>query len=96
MRNPKIVALEASQIHLASEILGYAFQDDPLFQSFTDLNDYRRLNSLRAIGKMSLNYAYPHQSVYTTIDVMKDVAIWIPPHQFPLDVFLLKISRSGL
>jgi GNAT superfamily N-acetyltransferase len=93
MRNPEIVALEASQIHLASEILGHAFQDDPLFQSFTDLNDHRRLSSLRSIGKMALHYAYPHRAVFTTIDVMKGVAIWIPPHQFPLDIF--RLLKSG-
>jgi GNAT superfamily N-acetyltransferase len=93
MRNPEIVALEASQIHLASEILGHAFQDDPLFQSFTDLNDHRRLSSLRSIGKMSLHYAYPHRAVYTTINVMKGVAIWIPPHQFPIDIF--RLLKSG-
>jgi GNAT superfamily N-acetyltransferase len=93
MRSPEIVALEVSQIPLASEILGDAFQNDPLFQSFTDSDDRRRLIVLRSITKMSLQYAYPHRAVYTTTEELKGIAIWIPPRQFPLNIF--RLLKSG-
>jgi GNAT superfamily N-acetyltransferase len=84
MRNPEIVSLKASQIQSASEILGDAFKQDPLFQDFTYPDDRRRLIALQSIGKMMVRYAYSYHGIYTTTEVMKGVAIWIPPHQFPL------------
>ena len=92
MRNPEIVLLETSQIELASEILGDAFKDNPAFEPLTYPDDRRRLNSIRSIGKMMLHYADLHQAIYTTT-AMKGVAIWIPPHQFPLNG--LRLLQSG-
>lgn len=92
MRNSEIVLLETSQIELASEILGDAFKDNHLFQHLTYPDDRRRLSSIRSIGKMMLHYAYFHQAIYTTT-AMKGVAIWIPPHQFPLNG--LRLLQAG-
>jgi hypothetical protein len=93
MRNPEIVLLESSQIQLASEILGNAFADDPLFQHFTDRNERRRLNSLQWLGKTILRYAYPHRAVYTT-ESISGVEILSPPHQFPLNE--LRLLQMGV
>jgi GNAT superfamily N-acetyltransferase len=96
MRNPEIVLLESSQIQLASEILGNAFADDPLFQHFTDSDERRRLSSLQWLGKTILDYAYPHRAVYTT-ESISGVAVWIPPHQFPLnELRLLQVGVYAL
>jgi GNAT superfamily N-acetyltransferase len=92
VRNPEIVLLEASQIQLASELLAKAFKDDPLFQQFTDPEELRRLSSLQSMGTTMLNYAHPHHAVYTTTEAA-GVAIWIPPHHFPLDEF--RLLRAG-
>jgi GNAT superfamily N-acetyltransferase len=102
MRNPEIVLLEASQIQLASRILGKAFQHDPLFQHFTDadndrsdhLRQRRRQSALQWLGKMILNYAYAHGAIYTTTEAIEGVAVWIPPHQFPLNEFRLLQAGS--
>jgi GNAT superfamily N-acetyltransferase len=87
--NPEIALLQASQVQLASEILGDSFKDDPIFQYFAFQDDLRRLSSIQSIGKMMLHYADRYNAVYTTTEVMKGVAIWIPPHQFPLNEFRL-------
>jgi Acetyltransferase (GNAT) domain len=87
------VLLERSQIHLASEILADAFANDPLFQHFTHPDDRRRSIAIQSIGKMMLQYAYSHQAIYTTTKVMKGVAIWIPPHQCPLNG--LRLLQAG-
>jgi hypothetical protein len=93
MRNPEIVLLETSQIQLASEILADAFANNPLFQHFTHSDNRRRLNAIRSISKMMLQYADPHQAIYTTTEAIEGVAIWIPPHQFPLNG--LRLLQAG-
>jgi ribosomal protein S18 acetylase RimI-like enzyme len=102
MRNPEIVLLEASQIQLASQMLGNAFHHDPLFQYFTYADDdrsdklrqRRRQIALQWLGKMILNYAYPYQTIYTTTEAMKGVAIWIPPHKYPLNELRLLMAGA--
>jgi ribosomal protein S18 acetylase RimI-like enzyme len=92
MRNPESVLLAASQLESASEILATAFKDDPLFAYFTHSDERRRLNSLQWLSKTILHYALPDRAVYAT-DGMSGVAIWIPPHQFPLNE--LRLLQAG-
>jgi ribosomal protein S18 acetylase RimI-like enzyme len=87
--NHEIVQLEASQIQAASEVLGDAFKDDPVFRSFAFWNDRKRFGTIEWISRLMLKYARHYNTVYTTTQELKGVSIWIPPGQFPLNDFRL-------
>lgn len=87
--NHKIVQLEASQIRAVSEVLGDAFKDDPVFLNFAFQNDQKRLGTIQWMSWLMLKYAHNYNTIYTTTEELKGVAIWIPPGQFPLNDFRL-------
>jgi ribosomal protein S18 acetylase RimI-like enzyme len=87
--NQAIAQLEASQIQTAIEVLGNAFKDDPVLREFVFQEEDRRLSAIRLICRLMLHYARPYNTVYATTGVLKGVAIWIPPNQFPLNDFKL-------
>lgn len=87
--NHKIVQLEASQIRAASEVLGDAFKDDPVFLNFAFQNDRQRLGTIQWMSGLMLKYAHNYNTIYMTTEELKGVAIWIPPSQFPLNDFRL-------
>jgi ribosomal protein S18 acetylase RimI-like enzyme len=95
--NYSVVQLAASQIPAASEILGAAFQNDPVFINFACSDSQRRLNTIQWMSRLMLQYAHHYHSTYTTIAELKGVAIWIPPGQFPLhDLRLLYCGAYAL
>jgi ribosomal protein S18 acetylase RimI-like enzyme len=92
--NHQIVPLEASQIQAASEVLGNAFQNDPVFLNFAFQDDRKRLSTIQWISLLMLQYAHNYNSIYTTKEELKGVAIWIPPDRFPLNDFRLLLLGS--
>jgi ribosomal protein S18 acetylase RimI-like enzyme len=95
--NEEVVQLNAAQIDLASEVLGAAFSDDPVFRNFAFQDDRRRLSATQWMSQLMLRYALPSKAIYTTADILKGVAIWIPPGHFPLNDFrLLQLGGHGL
>jgi ribosomal protein S18 acetylase RimI-like enzyme len=94
----QIVRLDRSQISTAIEVLGNAFANDSVFRHFfTDRNNLPILNKTRYLSKLMLDYALPERAVYTTIETVKGVAIWIPPDRFPLnDLRLLQVGGYKL
>ncbi len=83
--NHEIVQLNPLRIEEAIEVLGHAFKDDPVFCHFACQEDQRRFSPTHWISRLMLHYAYPCNEVYTTTGVLKGVAIWLPPGQFPLN-----------
>jgi hypothetical protein len=92
--NHEIVQLKESQVQEAIEVLGYAFKDDLVFRSFAFQEDQRRLRATKWFNKLMLHYTRPCDTVYTTLEGLKGVAIWIPPGQFPLNEFRLFLSGA--
>jgi ribosomal protein S18 acetylase RimI-like enzyme len=92
--NDEIAQLEALQIQSASEVLGDAFKDDPVFRKFAFQNEPGRLGTTQWISWLMLRYAHPYSAVYTTAEGLRGVAIWIPPKQFPLNDFRL-LQKGG-
>ncbi len=91
--NEQVVSLEISQIPSASGVLGAAFRDNSLFKHFAVQDDLKRLSTTQLMSRLLLRYAHRYEAIYATTDtttqVIKGVAIWIPPKQFPLNDFRL-------
>jgi hypothetical protein len=54
--NHEIVQLEASQIQAASEVLGDAFKDNPVFRNFAFQNDQRILSAIQLEDELRPEY----------------------------------------
>lgn len=90
----QIVPVEATQLQAASKVLGDSFQNDPVFCNFASQDERRKFGTIQWIGRLMLQYAHHHHTVYTTSERMKGVAIWIPPGQFPLNDLRLFLSGA--
>jgi ribosomal protein S18 acetylase RimI-like enzyme len=90
----QIVPVEATQLQAASKVLGDSFQNDPVFCNFASQDERRKFGTIQWIGRLMLQYASHHNTVYTTSEQMKGVAIWIPPGQFPLNDLRLLLSGA--
>ncbi|MGL5872611.1 MAG: GNAT family N-acetyltransferase [Xenococcaceae cyanobacterium] len=94
--NQNIVRLERSQFKQAIEILGDAFDRDPIFGYFASQKAQSRLNAIEWFSKIFLQYSHVYNHVYTTTD-LKGIAVWIPPKQYPLnDLRLLGLGGYAL
>lgn len=94
--NMSAICLESSQIAKASEVLAASFYGDPLFRYLTPDSELARLNALKWLFKIALEYSQPYKQIYTT-DEMKGVAVWLPPGQLSSRNFrLLQIALSAL
>ena len=76
------VLLKSSEIEQATEILVEAFKEDPMFR-YLGIKVERELqinaNALEYFCKMSLRNCQPYHHIYTTVNNLKGVAVWIPP-----------------
>ncbi|HXR65543.1 MAG TPA: GNAT family N-acetyltransferase [Ktedonobacteraceae bacterium] len=76
--------LNASQVNTASQLLGRAFQDDPLMIYLTP-NASRRARLLPSLFRVVLSYCLRYGVVYTTPD-LAGVACCLPPGQTSLTI----------
>lgn len=89
----EVVQLERSQMTSAVEVLAQAFNHDPIMQYFYPVEEQSRLNSLRWLSQLILNYCSSHNQIYTTGDRLKGCAVWLPPGAFPMQ--MLHLLRLG-
>ena len=86
------VTLHASQVNAASQLLGRAFQDDPLMVYLAP-NAFRRARLLPSLFRIVLHYCLRYGVIYTTPD-LAGVACCLPPGQTSLTID--RLARIGL
>ncbi len=87
-----LVRLKEPQIKPAAEMLGRAFQDDPLFTHFfPDASE--RKSKLPYIFKFLIRYGVWYGEVYATSPNLEGVAVWLPPEK--ADMTLRRMIWSG-
>ena len=87
-----LVRLKESQIKPAAEMLGRAFQDDPLSGYFFP-DAVKRKNKLPYIFKFLIRYGVLYGEVYATSPNLEGVAVWLPPGK--VDMTLRRMIWSG-
>ncbi len=88
-----VVKVERSQLPAIVEVLTQAFNQDPIMQYFYSPQEATRLNQLRWLSQLIVEYCRPYEQMYTTVHELKGSAIWLPPAGFPMD--LLRLIRLG-
>lgn len=88
-----VVPLERSQQAKAVEVLAKAFNCDPIMQYFYPVEQESRLNSLRWLSNLIVNYCSSSNQIYTTSHELKGCAVWLPPGAYPMNT--LKLLQLG-
>ncbi|MBE9214077.1 GNAT family N-acetyltransferase [Plectonema cf. radiosum LEGE 06105] len=86
--NTQIICLEKTQINQAAETLVTAFDKDPIFEYLTSHTNNTKYQISRNVWDATLRYAQPYNYIYTTPEI-KGIAAWIPPGNYPLNVWRL-------
>lgn len=80
-----IVQVERSQFPAIVEVLAQAFNQDPIMQYFYPVAERDRLNSLRWLSQLIVNYSSDYHQIYTTADELQGCAVWLPPAGYPMN-----------
>lgn len=88
-----VVLLERSQYSAGIEALAQAFNHDPIMQYFYPVKEPSRLNSLRWLSQLTIEYCSPYNQIYTTGQNLKGCAVWLPPGAFPMQ--MLRLLQLG-
>jgi len=89
----EVAPLAEAQIEKAAQVLGRAFFDDPFEVYMLPDDDSReRLSSLRFVRL--LRYGHLFGKVYTTVNIPRGAAIWLPPGNWEMTEERLK--QAGL
>jgi len=84
----EIIVLEKTQINQATETLVAAFDKDPIYEYILSDTKSKKYEISRNVWDATLRYAQPYNHIYTTPGV-KGIAAWIPPGNYPLNVWRL-------
>ncbi|MEA5570116.1 GNAT family N-acetyltransferase [Calothrix sp. UHCC 0171] len=90
----EIKKLEKSQIQKASQVLGKAFNQDPIFAYIASENPLEKANLIESSCQMLLRYSQCHNQIYTTTDELKGIAAWIPPGYATDNI--LRLFQAGI
>lgn len=74
------IKLVDSQRTLAAKVLTDAFSADPIVGHFLPNSHAQKLSAMEQINTAMLRFAQPYDHIYTTSDVLKGVAAWLPPN----------------
>jgi GNAT superfamily N-acetyltransferase len=92
-----IVQLPSTQVDKATEVLSAAFGADPVVNYFLPEAAIAKQKALQLMAECLLKFGQPYQQIYTTGDVPKGIAIWLPPEassfQWPQ---LWQLMQTGL
>lgn len=95
--NSSIVQLPQAQNAQATELLSAAFAADPVVNYFLPEDKTARQNALRVFADALLHFGHHYQHIYTTADLPKGVAIWLPPEASSFQGSQLwELLQSGL
>lgn len=88
-----VIKAERSQHSLLVEVLAQAFNNDPIMQYFYAIEEESRLNQLRWLSQLIVDYCQTYDQIYTTTADLKGAAVWLPPEGFPMN--MLRLLRLG-
>ncbi len=92
-----IVQLPNSQIRQAAEILSAAFCIDPIVSHFFPEEATAKQQALHQVSQCLLSYSAIYQHIYTTADLPKGIAMWLPPKASSFQLSkLCHLLQSGL
>ena len=76
----KVIVLKKNQIKLAGEVIGRAFQNDPIWiYVFPDAS--KRERYLKYVFQFIVRYGYRYGEVYATSDKLEGIIAWLPPNE---------------
>ncbi|BAZ40119.1 acetyltransferase [Calothrix sp. NIES-4101] len=90
----EIQKLENSQIQMASQVLGRAFNQDPIFAYIAPKNLLAKAKLIESSCQMLLRYSQCHNQIYTTKNEIKGIAAWIPPGYATDNI--LRLFQAGI
>jgi GNAT superfamily N-acetyltransferase len=87
----QIVALDASQLNAAGDLLARAFYDDPL-SAYLFPDEVKRLEQLRWLYRGSTRYAHRYGDTYATRE-LEGVSLWLPPARpYPHQLGMIRVG----
>ena len=90
----EVIQLEPSQIYQASEILGNAFSEDPIFHYIAPEKHLAKNDFIRCFCQTTLRYTQLYKHTYTTSGNIQGVATWMPPGHSSDNI--LQMLQSGI
>ncbi|MEX1252909.1 MAG: N-acetyltransferase [Dehalococcoidia bacterium] len=89
----EVVALDASRLDTAGDVLARAFFDDPL-SVYLFPDDAKRLDQLRWLYRGSARYAHRYGETYVT-PAVEGVALWLPPERpHPSQLGMIRVGMG--